>query len=196
MSAPGASAGDPARAALALRLGPGARQDAAAAPAADLALARLGTAFVARLLNQLPDAGLPAPGRIPGWTRAALFARLGYQARALARVVESARTGVWQPMFPDAGVAAAEIALGATLPPRALRHLVEHAAIHLNVEWRDLDDAGWAQVVPDGLGGTVAVASTPRLRARLLWATALDLDSGVRLGDVPPAIRSALAIPG
>ena len=52
MSAPGASAGDPDRAALALRLGPGARQDAAAAPAADLALARLGTACVARLLAQ------------------------------------------------------------------------------------------------------------------------------------------------
>ena len=196
MSAPGASAGDLARAALASRLGPGARQHAAAAPAADLALARLGTACVARLLTQLPDAGLQAPGRIPGWTRAALFARLAYQARALARVVEGARTGVWQPMDPGAGAREAEIALGATLPPRALRHLVEHAAIHLNVEWRDLDDAGWAKVVSDGLGGTVAVASTPRLRARLLWVTALDLDSGVRLGDVPPAIRSALAIPG
>ena len=190
MSAPG----DPARAALALRLGPRARQDAAGAPAADLALARAGTAYVARLLNDLPDAALGGASLRPGWTRAALFAALGCQARALARVVESARTGVWQPMDPGAGAREAEIALGATLPPQALRHLVSHAAIHLNVEWRDLDDAGWTRVVADGRGGTVSVAATPHIRAVALWQTALELDSGGRLRDVPAAIRNALAV--
>lgn len=147
MSAPG----DPARAALALRLGPRARQDAAGAPAADLALARAGTAYVARLLNDLPDAALGGASLRPDWTRAALFAALSCQARALARLVEGARTGIC-PATPGAGASAAEIALGATLPPRALRHLVSHAAIHLNVEWRDLDDAGWTRVVADGRG--------------------------------------------
>ena len=187
------AAGDPARAALALRLGPGARQDAAGAPAADLALARAGTAYVARLLNDLPDAALGGASLRPGWTRAALFAALGCQARALARVVEGARTGIC-PATPGAGASAAEIALGATLPPRALRHLVSHAAIHLNVEWRDLDDAGWTRVVADGRGGTVSVAATPHIRAVALWQTALELDSGGRLRDVPAAIRNALAV--
>ena len=189
MSAPG----DPARAALALRLGPRARQDAAGAPAADLALARAGTAYVARLLNDLPDAALGGASFRPGWTRAALFAALGCQARALARLVEGARTGIC-PATPGAGASAAEIALGATLPPRALRHLVSHAAIHLNVEWRDLDDAGWTRVVADGRGGTVSVAATPHIRAVALWQTALELDSGGRLRDVPAAIRNALAV--
>lgn len=189
MSAPG----DPARAALALRLGPRARQDAAGAPAADLALARAGTAYVARLLNDLPDAALGGASLRPDWTRAALFAALGCQARALARLVEGARTGIC-PATPGAGASAAEIALGATLPPRALRHLVSHAAIHLNVEWRDLDDAGWTRVVADGRGGTVSVAATPHIRAIALWQTALELDSGGRLRDVPAAIRNALAV--
>ena len=189
MSAPG----DPARAALALRLGPRARQDAAGAPAADLALARAGTAYVARLLNDLPDAALGGASLRPDWTRAALFAALSCQARALARLVEGARTGIC-PATPGAGASAAEIALGATLPPRALRHLVSHAAIHLNVEWRDLDDAGWTRVVADGRGGTVSVAATPHIRAIALWQTALELDSGGRLRDVPAAIRNALAV--
>ena len=187
------AAGDPARAALALRLGPGARQDAAGAPAADLALARAGTAYVARLLNDLPDAALGGASLRPDWTRAALFAALSCQARALARLVEGARTGIC-PATPGAGASAAEIALGATLPPRALRHLVSHAAIHLNVEWRDLDDAGWTRVVADGRGGTVSVAATPHIRAIALWQTALELDSGGRLRDVPAAIRNALAV--
>lgn len=188
------AAGDPARAALALRLGPGARQDAAGAPAADLALARAGTAYVARLLNDLPDAALGGASLRPGWTRAALFAALSCQARALARLVESARTRVCPAMVPGPEASAAEIALGATLPPRALRHLVSHAAIHLNVEWRDLDDAGWTRIVADGRGEAVPVATTPRIRAVALWRTALELDSGGGLRDVPLAIRSALAV--
>lgn len=184
-----------ARAGLRARPGAGARHDAAAAPAGDLLLARRGTALFARLLNDLPDAALGGDSLRTGWTRAHLVAQVGYQARALSRLVASARTGVWQPMHPDPGAAAAEIALGATLPPRALRHLVDHAAIHLNVEWRDLPDAGWARVVPDGLGGAVAVADTPRMRARVLWSAALDLDSGAGLRHVPVEFRSALAAP-
>jgi maleylpyruvate isomerase len=36
-----------------------------------------------------------------------------------------------------------EIDYGATLSPLALRHLVAHSTVHLNVEWRDLPSRAW-----------------------------------------------------
>ncbi|MCA8880851.1 MAG: maleylpyruvate isomerase N-terminal domain-containing protein [Rhodobacteraceae bacterium] len=184
---------DAARAALRVRQGGGARYDAPSAPAGDLALARRGTAYFARLLNDLSDADLWFPSARTGWTRRHLIAHVGYHARALARVVEGARTGEPQPLYLSDAARAAEIALGATLPARALRHLVQHAAIHLNVEWRDLTDADWRKILPDGAGGTIAVARTPWLRAHEVWSAALDLGSGGRLRDVPSDLRSDMA---
>ena len=65
-----------------------------------------------------------------------------------------------------------DIAFGATLPAHALRYLFSHSGVHLNVEWRDLDAAGWAREVISLAGETVPVAPTPWRRARAIWGTA------------------------
>lgn len=123
-----------ARAALRERQGTGARYDAAEAPAETLGWARLGTAFFARLLNDLADADLWAPSLVPGWTRRHVVAQVGYQARALTQLTEWAAGGVPQPMYDSNAARLAEVENGSTLPARALRGLFRHAAVHLDVE--------------------------------------------------------------
>ena len=156
---------------------------------ADLLLARRGTAYFARRLAALADAAMRGPSRQAGWTRAHLIAHVGYHARAMAGLVASARAGERQPACPAHAARLAEIELGATLPPRGLRSLVQHAAIHLDVEWRDLKDAAWdaSLSLPDGT--SLAVRATPRMRAMVVWQAALDLDNGGRIEDIPAELR-------
>jgi maleylpyruvate isomerase len=181
-----------ARAALRERLGIGARYDAPSAPARELGWARRGTAYFARRLNELNNADLRAPSLIRGWTRAHVVAHVGYNARALARLVEWAGTGVETPMYRSEEARLAEIELGATLPPRALRNLVHHAAVHLNVEWRDLGDAGWDSQVALLGGRRITARQTAWVRAREVWVHAVDLDNGGSFLDFPPDLLVAL----
>lgn len=180
-----------ARAALRARQGPGARYDAPAAPADDLALARRGTAYFARVLNDLPDAAFTAPSLVSGWSRAQVIAHVGYQARDLAGLVAAVRAGTEDAAAADLSQAA-RIDLAASLPPRALRNLFRHAAVHLDVEWRDLADAGWDAAARDTDGAPLPVRSTPWIRARTVWLSAIDLDAGGAFADLPPAMLDRL----
>lgn len=179
-----------ARAALHARQGAGARQDAVGAPAAGLAQARLGTAYFARKVNELTDKALYQPSAVAGWTRAHVICDVAYQARAISRQVEAATAGTTiPPLYDSAEATADDIALGATLPPRALRHLFDHSAIHLNVVWRDLHGSGWAVAARGEGNAQYPLSATPTMRARKLWARALDLDNGARLRDLPQEFR-------
>ena len=183
---------DDARAALRERQSPGARYDAAAAPARELGWARSGTAYFARLLNNLSDSDLDRPAVAGGPSRRHVVARIGYQARMLSEIVAWARTRRTSPLPRIARVDAAEVALGATLPAHALRHLFQHSAVHLDVEWRDLGDADWDAWVEDAAGLRVALRDAPRKRARALWMHAMDLGSGGRAADMPRDLVEAL----
>lgn len=161
---------------------------------ADLLDARRATAYFARKLNELDDAELDEPTLLPGWSRRHLVAHVGYNARGLCRLVTWAQTGEETPMYASAEQRDREIERGATLLPHALRHLFDHAAVSLNVEWRDTDDAGWAAIVRTAQGREVPLAETPWLRTRELWIHAVDLDNGARWSDIPdPVARRILA---
>lgn len=181
---------DQARADLWARQGAGARRDAPEAPAAALALARLGTAFFARKLTELTDGALYHPSAVTGWRRAHVICDLAYHARAISRQIEAASAGLAVPPVPDL---TDEVALGATLPPRALRHLFDHAAIHLNVVWRDLPAAGWQAVGAAATGRLRPLSETPQEQARRLWTRALDLGNGARPRDLPAEFRPIAA---
>jgi len=168
------------------RQGAGARYDAANAPHADLALARRGTAYFARKLGELSDAELDEPSLLPGWTRRHVIAHVGYNARALTHLTEWARTGVETPMYPSPDARERQMARGVTLPARALRHLFEHAAVHLTVEWRDLGDEQWDVQVRTAQGRTVPVRETAWMRGREVWVHAVDLGNDGSFLDFPP----------
>lgn len=99
------------------------------APDRELTWARRGYAFFARALDALTDAELDAPSLLPGWSRRHVVAHVGYNARALGRLVEWARTGVETPMYPSPQHRDAEIQTGATLPAHALRSQIGRAHV-------------------------------------------------------------------
>jgi len=160
--------------------------------AAALLLMRRGQAYWARKLNELRDDEFDAPSLLPGWSRRHLIAHVGFNARAVARLVEWARTGVENPMYSSTTQRAEEIEFGATLPTEALRNLCAHAAVHLNVEWRDLPENAWAHEVRTAQGRLVPASESVWMRTREVWIHAVDLDNGARVADFPPELVDAL----
>jgi maleylpyruvate isomerase len=150
-----------------------------------LLLARRGQAYFSRKLAELTDAELYGPSLLPGWSRAHVVAHVGYNARALTRLIEWANTGVETPMYPTTSQRNHEIDFGATLPAAALRNLSAHAAVHLTVEWRDLPADKWTVPVRTAQGRTVPVSETAWMRAREVWLHAIDLDNGGRFSHLP-----------
>lgn len=179
-----------ARAALVQRQGAGARYDAPNAPRGELTWARLGTAYFARNLATLTDARLWAPSARPGWTRRRVIAATALQARAMAQAIELA---IGSPTPDPADTDDAALGLAEALPARALRHLVDHAAIHLNVVWRDLAPDQWDRALT-GIPGAPTIRATAGQRARTLWIGACDLGNGGRLADAPADLRPALTL--
>jgi maleylpyruvate isomerase len=154
--------------------------------------ARRGTAFFARKLNELTDVGLDGDSLLPGWTRRHVTAHIGYNARAIARLVEWAGTGVETPMYASPEARDQEIMFGATLSPIALRNLFDHSAVHLNVEWRDLPEDAWHHKVRTIQGREVPATETVWMRTREVWIHAVDLANGATFTDIPAPVLERL----
>lgn len=145
---------------------------------AALLLVRRGTAYFQRKLAELRDDEFDAPSLLPGWSRRHVIAHVGYNARAITHLTEWAATGIETPMYASQAARDAEIAYGATLSPAALRNLSAHAAVHLNVEWRDLSPEAWSAEVRTAQGRIIPASETIWMRTREVWLHAVDLDSG------------------
>lgn len=171
-----------------------ARTDKTTDPAlrAQLLLARRGQAFFSRALNELRNDELDAPSLVPGWTRRHVAAHVGLNARALTHLTEWAATGVETPMYASPTERDEEIAFAATLPARALRNLSAHAAVHLDVEWRDLEPAAWDAQVRTAQGRVVPARETVWMRTREVWVHAVDLNHGASYRQFPPELVDAL----
>jgi maleylpyruvate isomerase len=176
---------DNARAELRARQGAGARYDDPAAPHDDLRLARMGTAYFARLLANLNDRELDNCPEDATVSRRQVVARVGLEARLIAEAIASLRTAPSIPLAFELVPTPEELTFTSTLPPQALRNLFAHSEVHLNVEWRDLSADGWSSILQDAAGNQVPVAATPRNRALSLWRQALKLHAGGRQADVP-----------
>jgi len=186
-----------ARAALRARQGGGARYDAEGAPSNDLLLARRATAFFARKLNELDDLALCPPADVPvRRTRAHIVAKVGYDARRLALDLEPLCPGSSHLPPESLTEELPSLDLAVTLPARALRYLFQHAAIHLDVCWRDLPASAWdAQIAVEGTR-MIYVRDLPRLRAIDLWRQVLALDCGATARDVPQELRMDVSTAG
>jgi len=159
---------------------------------AELADERLGQAYFSRKLNELDNEAFAEPSLLPGWSKAHVIAHVGYNARAITRLVEWAETGVESPMYPSMQARDEEIAFGATLATRALRHLSDHAAVTLDVAWRDLPPERWSFPVRTSRGREVPVSETVWMRTREVWLHAIDLGNGGRFADVPERVARRL----
>jgi maleylpyruvate isomerase len=171
-----------------------ARTDNVTDPAlsAALLIARRGQAYFSRKLHALSDEEFDRPSLLGGWDRRHLIAHVGLNARALTRLTHWAATGEETPMYDSPEQRDAEIALAATHHPQALRNLSDHAAVHLNVEWRDLTEDAWSHPVRTALGRTVPVSQTIWMRTREVWVHAVDLGNDGTFDDFPEELVDAL----
>lgn len=166
-------------------------------PEAELLLAHRGTAYFLRWLALLSDADYDAPAHpLSARSRRLVIAEIGYDARAYARLSEDLREGglVLEegsdlPQYDQAMVRAS------TQPARALRYLVEHSAVHLSVEWRDLPDDRWNETRADKFGTVMTPADNVRRRMCEVWSGAIDLGNGARLEDLPSEVIGLLRLP-
>ncbi|WP_018180668.1 maleylpyruvate isomerase family mycothiol-dependent enzyme [Jongsikchunia kroppenstedtii] len=159
---------------------------------AQLLTARRGTALWLRALNELDDDEFDAPTILPDWDRRHLIAHVGYNARAISRLVHWANTGEQTPMYASPHARADEIAHGATLSTQALRTLNDHAASTLDNEWRDTPDPFWRNTVRTAQGRSVALRETVWMRTREVWLHAIDLNTGIRFADLPAEVLHRL----
>lgn len=173
-----------------------ARSDKVADPvlAEELLMARRGQAYFSRKLNELTDEEFDAPSLLPGWGRRHVVAHVGLGARAFTRLTEWAATGTPTPVYVSLTERNEEIHFSATLPVGALRNLSAHAAVHLNVEWRDLESEAWSNPVRLPNGNVVPVSDTVWMRAREVWVHAADLGNGGTFEQFPAEVVDALIV--
>ena len=151
----------------------------------DLALARDGQASFDRLIRELDPEDLQAESLLPGWTRAHVIAHIGYNARALARLVQWAQTGIENPMYESPVSRADEIDLGSTLSHTSLTRLSSQEAAQLDEAWTELPDDRWTYKVKNAQGRMIPISETIWMRARELWLHAIDLNTGATIQDIP-----------
>jgi len=160
--------------------------------ASRLLLARRGQAYFSRKLNELRNEEFDEPSLLPGWSRAHLAAHVGLNARALTHLTEWAATGIETPMYSTPTGRDDDIEFAATLPIQAIRYLSVHAAVHLNVEWRDLTEEQWSHDIRTAQGRLMPVSETVWMRTREVWIHAVDLDNGGSVADFPPELIDLL----
>lgn len=182
---------DRARYELKLRQGKGSRYDSAVAPAEELVWARRGTAYFGRLLNGLEDRELDVETNA-SVTRRMILASIGLEARLTAELVGWSRNpgGTRKPQYPRP--TSEQFTQALSLPAHALRNLYAHTVVHLDVEWRDLNDRQWDQVVECNTAEVIEIRKTPVQRAFSLWMAAIDMRAGGRTSDVPKGLMQLL----
>jgi maleylpyruvate isomerase len=153
-----------------------------------------GTEVFRRDLAALPDDAFAAPCLLPGWNRSHLLAHVGYNARALVRLLHWARTGAETPMYRDIETRNREIAEGAELDPPALRDLVNTTAAELRQAIESLPERAWPARVVTAQGREVPATEIPWIRCREVWVHAVDLDAGTgtSFARFPAALLDAL----
>lgn len=151
-----------------------------------------GYAYLAAHMDELTDEQLDEPCGLPGWSRRHVLAHVGFNARALRRLVRWAATGEVTPMYADNGARAAEIETGAQLPAAELRALVHNEHTALRTELAELPADRWAATVVTAQGREVAATEIPWMRTREVWVHAVDLNNGADFTDFPAGLLDAL----
>jgi maleylpyruvate isomerase len=160
------------------------------APAQRLAWAEAGSRLFLDQLATVPDSAFPEPTTLPDWTTAHLVAHVGYNAKALSRLVHWARTGEETPMYQSTEARNAEIEHGAKLPPAELHALVRRTDEQLRAELAEL--TAWEAEIRTAQGRLVPATEIPWMRTREVWIHAVDLGTGVGFEDFPGELVDAL----
>ncbi len=141
-----------------------------------------GTALIERALQ---EADLAEPSLLPGWSRAAVLAHVGLNARAIGNLVTWAKTGIETPMYVSREQRDADIAVAATLPDEEIVTRFRTSATELREAMAGLIEDQWAAQVRTSRGGVIVATEIPWLRSREVMIHAVDLDASVDWPDLP-----------
>ncbi|MEU6918434.1 maleylpyruvate isomerase family mycothiol-dependent enzyme [Streptomyces olindensis] len=161
-------------------------------PARSLRWMAEGQAYFLTRLEPASDEELQGPSRLPGWSGRHLLSHLGYNARALGRLVHWAATGEETPMYPGPDARAEEIEAGAVWPVSRLRAFVAEEHDRLAAALNRLTGPQWDAEVVTAQGRTVPARTVPWLRGREVWIHACDLPFGGDFADFPADFLDAL----
>jgi maleylpyruvate isomerase len=145
-------------------------------------------------LAEIDDGALGEPSGLPVWTRKHVVSHLGFNARAIGRLVRWARTGEVTPMYPDTTARQEEIEEGARWEAQLLREFVHTEQEALAGAMVALDDSDWSSQVITGRGRTVDAAELPWMRTREVWIHAVDLNVDGDFTDFPQAMIDRLVV--
>jgi maleylpyruvate isomerase len=154
--------------------------------------ARDGTELFLAALARAGDDQLAGTTALEGWTGKHVTAHVAANADALRNLVHWARTGEETPMYSSPEQRDADIATGAQRPTAALRAWARTSALALDEDLSTLDDEQWGHEVRTAQGRTVPATEVPWMRAREVMVHAVDLEVGVRFGDLPLDFLAAL----
>lgn len=143
------------------------------------------TPLMLRAVDSLDDATFASPSALPGWSVAHIVAHLHFNAEAIGRLVDWARTGVVTPMYASTTQRNADIEAGALLPPAELRRLVHASARALGDSFDTLTSTMWANTVVTAQGRTVPATELVWMRFREVAVHGIDLGTGIGFADLP-----------
>lgn len=151
-----------------------------------------GTALFLDRATALGNNELDAPTKLPGWSRRHLLAHVGFNARALQRLVQWASTGERNPMYASSEQRSAEIRDGAGWDAARLRDFVTASAAGLVKDLDELDAARWETEVVTAQGRTVTAREIPWMRTREVAIHAVDLGNGATFANLPDDLNEAI----
>ena len=160
---------------------------------ANVARARAGTAFFLDALAGLSDAELDAPSPLPDWTRRHVVAHLARNSEGVCRLLNWARTGIENPMYPSAESREAKASrTSAQAPAARLRADVAAASATFLAECDAMPESAWSALIETTRSGPVPAAVVPWFRSREVWNHADDQDAGVGFAVFPVDVSAAL----
>jgi uncharacterized protein (TIGR03083 family) len=143
------------------------------------------TPLMLRAVDSLDDNAFASPSALHGWTVAHLVAHLHFNAEAIGRLTQWARTSIETPMYTSTAQRNADIEAGALLPPAELRRLVHASAQALSDSFDTLTSTMWANTVVTAQGRTVPATELVWMRFREVAVHGIDLSSGIGFADLP-----------
>jgi uncharacterized protein (TIGR03083 family) len=143
------------------------------------------TRLMLRAVDSLGLDAFASPSALPGWTVAHIVAHLHFNAEAIERLTQWARTGVETPMYSSTAQRASDIETGALLQPAELRRLVHASALELSTSFDTLTASMWANNVVTAQGRTVPATELVWMRFREVAVHAIDLGRGIGFVDLP-----------
>jgi uncharacterized protein (TIGR03083 family) len=151
------------------------------------------TPLMLQAVDSLDDDTFASPSALPGWTVAHIVAHLHFNAEAIARLTQWARTGIETPMYSSFAQRNADIESGAVLPAAELRRLVHASARALDDALDALSPPQWEHLVVTAQGRTVPATELVWMRFREVALHGIDLDRGISFADLPAEAVAKLA---